>query len=274
MNFNLFWEAHRKFLLTVAGGLAVFLIAYLFATSYRNGAVDAVTRDSRVADRIAADLDDLDRNYDREMRNREVLGKRLESWLGKVALAGENSAVQLPANLDHASTDFRDQQDRIWARFTDQADKINLAYPPAAKSISFDLSSRLTAQEWEDRYRLLEVVGRVLDACVELRMQRVDSIEPQKATVEPVAANDERALVRYPVKFKLQGPYASFVELLRRFQRDHSYLTVELTIIGDPELAAGRVRGELLVSGINLAEPRTTTRTGPQAPAGWGGKKN
>ena len=76
MSFQAVWERHRRFVMAVSGGLAMFLILSFFIQGCRAGAV-ATERDNRfVATETLKLLDELDLTYDREIKESRVLEKR------------------------------------------------------------------------------------------------------------------------------------------------------------------------------------------------------
>lgn len=259
VNLGALWAKHRKFLVLVFGGFAVFLGLQTWAASYRDGANKVFGDSQKRVGKLVRQAEDLDKVYGRTISEQNVIGGHLDGFLDKVGLE-QNSRIKPPADLDRAATDFPAKFGRVWDDFTDEADKIHLKYPDKGK-VRFDLRGNLTEADWIDRYRKLEVVQRVLQAAHELRLNEIKDISPQETVIEEIPAAPKRVHVRYPVAVKVRAPFAKIQQLFEYFQRDRVYLTVELDMTrkdGD------MVEGDLLFSGIGIEEPRTKKKRGPR----------
>ncbi len=208
----------------------------------------------------------LDFSYHNAIKKAESGGERLDNLLRKILLS-RSSNVQVP---DSEGTDlgieFRKRKESIWNVAGERAKRINLQIP-SSNETDFDLRGDLTQQEWQDRYLQLEVLKRSFEAFVDLGLRRIEELTPEEVETEAIPSNKKDVLVRYPVKAKLHLTYDQLMQLFSRFQRDGSYLGLELLEVirenGDPE---GIVRAEVLFVGIDLGEPRESKRKSGRRP--------
>lgn len=252
MNMNVIWQKHRRFLLTVAGGLAGFMILNLFAAGYRDRSGEDIQQNRKRAGELSGAIEKLDASYDREVKDRKVLEQQLENYLGQVSLS-RNSRLQVPESVSDCQTDFARQLGRIWSSFVDGADKIHLSYPRMT-DIPFALGSELTQQDWTDRYRWLETVERILNASVELGVKKIESIQPQTVVDEPIADSPDRSLIRYPVKVVLTAEFTVIRRLIEYFQAPGVYLSVDLDL--ERKADNNAITAQIIFTGIDIAEPR------------------
>ncbi|MGE3165105.1 MAG: hypothetical protein AB7O52_09385 [Planctomycetota bacterium] len=262
MNVSLIWEKHRRFLLTVAGGLAGFMVLNLFAAGYRDRSGENIQQNRKRASDIAGAIERLDASYDREVKDRKVLEQQLDHYLTQVSTA-RTSKLAVPKSVSDCQTDFARQRDRIWSAFVDGADKIHLGYPRMT-DIPFSLGSDLTQEQWADRYHLLGVVERVLSASVELGVRKIESIQPQAVVAEPIAEAADRALVRYPVKVVLVADFPVIRRLIEYFQSPEHYLTVELDL--ERKADVNGLTAQILFTGVDVDEPRRDPKKAGTAP--------
>ncbi len=258
------WQAHRQFILRVAIGLAVFLILMNLAVGYRtDGKADARRMENDLLG-VSEQLRDLDGRHQQEQRNADALMERGEEVLAKLSLL-RNAEVAAPKAGDPPSIDFPGSKGRIWRAFTDRADRIHLSYPAKLQEISFDESADLTTEEWGDRYALLEVLRRLLDAGVTYELSRFHTIDPGDVITEAIPDDSELALVRYPVSIQVEAEYDNLLAFIGAFQEDRRYLSMEIVEIARIQGDAGRVEASLRAVGIDLGPPRDD---GPRRPGG------
>lgn len=262
-----FWQTHRTFLIRVVAGLAVFFILMNIAVSYRDDGRNEVSRLQNDLLGIAERLRELDGRHQQEQRNADALEERGEELLARLSVT-RNAEVEPPDGGDPPTIDFpASKERRVWRAFTDRADRINLGYPQL-RDISFDERSDLTDEEWADRYALLEVVRRVLDAGVEAQLDKFGAITPGSAQTEPVPEDPELALVRYPVSVQLTATYPELLSFVRSFQTDGNFLSIEIDDLeaGD---APGTVDASLTAVGVDLGPEREEGRVTPGRTGTW-----
>ncbi|MFQ5653358.1 MAG: hypothetical protein ACE5GW_01335 [Planctomycetota bacterium] len=264
-----FWEKHRPFLLRVAAGMAVFLILENLVGSYQGSAERRGGENEDRAERIREEIDKLNGVYDREQKARALLEECCEDLLGQLSLL-RNARIRPPEGGNaNASIDFPRTKNDVWSAFTDRADRINLGYPEL-RDVPFDERRDLTATEWEDRYRLLEVLDRFLNAAVNVKVRRIISIRPAAVASEPVEGSEDLAVLRFPVVVRTVMSYPALLSLMRSFQREGVFTSVELL-----ELRPADEDGEewleatLRLVGIDIGEPRSEGKTRGLGPRGW-----
>ncbi|MEE8143388.1 MAG: hypothetical protein V3T77_09835, partial [Planctomycetota bacterium] len=223
MPYQALWEKHRRFLMQVVGALALFLVLLSLASGYQNQAVEERREQRTEAERLQRAVEKLDIKYPREKEARKVLELRCRKLLGLISLH-ENQNRRPPAegSID-PGIDFSKTFEEVWTQFTDRADKQNLSYPPQ-NEVSFGLGSDLTAADWSDRYCQLEVLERFLNAAVAHQVRSIETIIPREVENEPIADNDDLAMMRYPVQVKLVASYNTLLGLMESFQKDENFL--------------------------------------------------
>ena len=270
INVTVLWEKHRRFLLTVVGGLAVFFGLQSVAGSYGSGAESTVESARQRVGNLVRATEELDQVYARALSERKVIGDHLEGFLDKVAIS-RNAQISIPDNLDNASIDFARQKSEVWEGsrgFTDRARKIHLRYPETSK-ISFDLRGDLTEEQWIERYRKLEVFARFLEAALEVRVAEIVQVAPRPTVREPIPDAPKRELVRYPVEFTVRATFGQVRALAEYFQRDGVYLTIEYTI---ERKEGAQLEVRLLCSGIDVEEASADATRRPGGGRQWGRK--
>ncbi|MEM7165473.1 MAG: hypothetical protein AAF581_08415 [Planctomycetota bacterium] len=262
INFGVLWEKHKKFLLTVFGGFALFLGLQTFAASYRDGANATFDRSQKKVGGLVRAAEELDKVYGPTLGEQRVIGDHIEGFLDKVGLS-RTSRIKIPEDLNRAATDFPAKFGKVWDNFTDEADKIHLRYPDKSK-VRFDLRGNLSKFEWADRYRKLEVTQRVLQAAHELRLNEILEISPRPTMIEEIP-DSKQVAVRYPVAVKIRAPFAKVCRLFDYFQRDTVYLTVELDVTSKD--GGDILTGDLLFSGVDIEKPRDSKKSRKRG--GW-----
>lgn len=253
------WQAHRPFILRVASGIAVFLVLMNVAVGYRSSGRDGIRKCENDLLEISEKLRARDGVHLQHQQNAEALEARVGEVLSRISLSA-HAVIAPPAEGDPPSIDFpRRKTTEVWSAFTDRADRIHLGYPDL-REVSFDENSDLTAEEWADRYALLEVLRRVLDAGVECQLDRFRSISPRPAELEPVKDDTELVVIRFPIELEIEAAYPELLAFVGAFQGDRRFLSIELEEVTPAAEGGDRVLAKLVAAGIDLAPPREESR--------------
>jgi hypothetical protein len=256
------WQAHRPFILRVAIGLALFLVLMNIAVAYRSDGRDQSAKLQNDLLGISQQLRQRDGVHLQHQRSADVLEERVADVLARLSLSA-HATIRPPEASEPPSTDFPKRKEKdVYAAFTDRADRIHLSYPPLPE-IDFDLRSDLTAEEWADRYALLEVLRRILDAGVECQVDRFRSLRPGAVVSEPVRDDPELAILRFPVAIEMESTYPELLAFLGAFQGDRRFLSVEIDEVTPVPGGEGKVLALLVAAGIELGPPRESTGPRP-----------
>ena len=111
-------------------------------------------------------------------------------------------------------------------------------------------------------------MDRFLKACLQSDIVRIDKVVPGDRMQEDLQ-DQEKVLVRYPVAFELICKPGQLSELIVRFQRDQSFLSIEPgSVIRDKD-DEERISVNLTVVGIDMEDPRedaSGNRRNPRQP--------
>jgi hypothetical protein len=203
---------------------------------------------------VQLDLRKRDGQHRQEGRSAEALEARVEAFQDLLSLR-RNAEIAPPTGGDPPTIDFPKRKQAVWSAFTDRADRIHLGYPEL-KDISFDEGSDLTEAEWADRYALLEVLRRVLDAAVTSKLGRFLVIEPGPVEDEGIPDDPELEVIRSPVRIRVEASYPDLLAFIRSFQEDRSFLSIEVSEVRPAGGGGTKVEATLRAVGIDLGAKR------------------
>jgi len=246
------WQKNRQVLIKALSALAIFLVLSNIARGYRSDYENKLVRNEEEAQVLAQKLEELDGVVDVERKSRTALEERNQDLLKKMGIS-YSASHQAPTEGGTFSIDFKRAKDSVWIDFRDRANRIGLVTPSDIPN--FDERGDLSDVEWVDRYRLLEVMDRFLKACLQTDIVRIDKVVPGDRVQEDLH-DEKKVLVRYPVVFELICKPQQLSEMIIRFQRDQSFLSIEPGTVSRDKDDQERISVSLTVVGIDMEDPR------------------
>ncbi|MGE4620433.1 MAG: hypothetical protein AAEJ04_11560 [Planctomycetota bacterium] len=256
------WQKNKKMMIQALAALVVFLVASNIARSVRADHETELLHHKESAQLLAQKLQDLDGVVDVERRSRAALEERNSDLLTKLSIS-ITSRHQPPADEASVSTDFKRAKDLVWNDFRERANRIGLVTP--AEIPNFDERGDLDMANWTDRFRLLEVLDRFLQVCLQSGIPRIDQVSPGARSQESFRDNG-KVLARYPIDVKFLCSPAQLSDLIVRFQRDGSFLSIEPIQVSTEKSNSGRLEASVQVVGIDVEDPREDSRSSRRVP--------
>ncbi len=263
------WQNNKKLLIQALVCMVVFLAISNYARSLRaEYEVDLVHRKER-AQVLSQKLQDLDGLVDVERKSRAALEQRNSDLLGKLSIKTGSRHIP-PEDESSVSTEFKRAKDLVWNDFRERANRIGLVTP--AEIPNFDERGDLEMSNWTDRFRLLEVLDRFLQVCLQCGIPRIDKVVPGSRTQETFH-DTGKVLVRYPIEVKMLCSPEQLSDLIVRFQVDGVFLSIEPVRVSTEKSNNGRLEATIHVVGIDVEDPRDEDRRG-RRPSLRGGRRS
>lgn len=246
------WQKNKKLLIQALAAMVVFLVVSNIARSSRSDYEGYLVRYKEDAQLLAQKLQDLDGIVDVERKSRTALEERNSNLLSKLSISAV-SRHQLPSDEASVSTEFKRAKDLVWNDFRERANRVGLVTP--AEIPNFDERGDLDMAAWTDRFRLLEVLDRFLQVCLQCGIPRIDQVVPGTRAQE-LFRDSQKVLVRYPIEVKLLCTPDQLSDLIVRFQVDGTFLSIEPIRVVTEKSNTGRLDASIQVVGIDVEDPR------------------
>ena len=257
MDLNDLWQAHKRFILGVGGGLLVLLIAHSIITStwpVRIASGRAASANNKIGRQKVpsrgevSELEDTTRGYEERL---EGLYERLGYQV--------SDRYRLPDG-GAASPDllFNDIRARASEELVDAARRYNIYVDPSLGLPEFTPPGR---EAIERTLRALNIVEQVVVAAIGSEVDAVDKIEILKPRI---TRKKEAAFIdALQVRFEVSGPTGALADLVDRITRDSDpYLSVEeFELERNDARSFGLTRMKLVVAGLAI-EPEATVTGG------------
>ena len=246
------WYKNKPTLIKALITLVLFMGLSQYAKGLRGDHEDSLQSHEGSSVLLAQDLQELNGVVDMERKSRSALEDRAKDLFSKISISARPVHL-IPENPDSIVTEFKRSKDSVWNDFRERANRLGIMSPSAVPN--FQEKSDLSAEEWSDRYRLLEVMDRFLSVILQVQLESVDEIEPGERFQEEFFDSD-LALVRYPVTFKLRCSPAQLSELFVRFQSDNVFLSLEPERMSSSDANGDQVEVTMKVVGVDVEKPR------------------
>lgn len=254
--FTKLWELNKRFLLITGSGLAVFLILNGFV----GGCLDSVegpkglrTRSGELEKQVRALHKDLYRYHEEKARLADY--ERHEAAL--------RAELELPAEPELARFDegsalnqFNQAIDKTWGEAQDKANRANVPLPEKLGPQDFLIERKDGKKEYEEHYAYLGVVRRALSALIDAGMVEISRPDLIEEEMLPVLANDDSVHCLFRgVRFRVTGPYESFLRVLKALQAPQAFLQVNVRSLAAKSPGEERLlKGELEFAALRLVE--------------------
>lgn len=255
------WYKNKPTLIKALVTLVLFLILSNVAKGLRGGHETSLQIHEEKSVVLSQKLQELNGVVDVERQSRSALEDRGRDLFSKISISARPLHA-IPEDLDSIVTEFKRSKDSVWNDFRERANRLGIMTPSAVPN--FEEKANLTAPEWTDRYRLLEVMDRFLSVALQVQLESVDEVTPGARSQENFSDTD-LVLTRYPVIFKLRCSPAQLSELFVRFQADNVFLSVEPERMKSVEGSSDQVEVTMRVVGVDVEEPREESE-GPRRP--------
>ncbi|MEE2883840.1 MAG: hypothetical protein VYD70_08965 [Planctomycetota bacterium] len=252
------WQKNKKLMIQALAAMMVFLLISTYARSVRGDHEKDLVRHKRKAQELSHQLQERDGRVDVERKSRAALEERNKDLLRKLSISS-TSRHRPPEDESSVSTEFKRAKDLVWNNFRERANRIGLVTP--AEIPNFDERGDLSMENWTDRYRLLEVLDRFLQVCLQCGIPRIDRVVPSTRTQESFR-DTNKVLVRYPIEIKLLCSPDQLSDLIVRFQVDGAFLSIEPITVVAEKSNSGRLEALLQVVGLDVEDPREEIRRG------------
>lgn len=263
------WQKNKKLLIQALACMFVFLAISNYSRHMRATYEVELVRQEEMAQVLSQKLLDLDGLVDVERKSRAALEQRNADLLSKLSISAD-TRHNPPDDESSVSTEFKRSKDLVWNDFRDRANRIGLATP--AEIPNFDERGDLTIVQWTDRFRLLEVLDRFLQVCLQCGVPRIDQVVPGSRSQETFR-DSAKVLARYPIQVKMLCTPDQLSDLIVRFQVDGRFLSIEPLSVATEKSNTGRLEATIQVVGVDVEDPRDDEKRG-RRPSLRGGRRN
>jgi hypothetical protein len=200
--------------------------------------------------------------------------------------AALRSELELPAEPELARFDegsalnqFNQAIDKTWGEAQDKANRANVPLPEKLGPQDFLIERKHGKREYEGHYAYLGVIRRALAALIDAGMVEIGRPDLIEEEMLPILANDESVHCLFRgVRFRVTGPYESFLRVLKALQAPQGFLQVNVRSLGAKSPGEERLlRGDLEFAALRLvdgsgaqADPGQTLPGKQPAPKGRG----
>jgi len=252
------WEQNKKFILVTGGGFAIFLFINSFLGGYiesADGPKGLLAKSSQLEREVRTLHKDLQNRYWEEKSRLESYEKHETDLRGQIELAPEPEL----ARLDTAAPigQFNRAVDKLWGQALDKANRATVAIPEKPGPEEFGIERDDGKAAYERHYDYLGVMRRALSVLVDSGMSEIGRPEILDEEVFQVMPGDESVhCVLRTVRFKVAGPYESFVKTLKGIQAPREFLQAKVEMEQKPG-DDRTVRGHIEFSSVRLIEGYT-----------------
>ena len=254
--FTRIWGEHKKFILLVGSGLALFLILNSCMSGYIAGVEGSkgLLAQCVKMDRDVRDLQRAVSGYWSEKARLETYERQEAALRAEIELPMEEEFQK----FDEASPIIQLNQaiDRAWGQALERANLAGVAIPDKLGPTEFQVGTNDGKAEYENVYRYLGVVRRALLALIESGMTDIGRPDLSQFDELPVLPDKGDPVCQFRgVRFAVSGPYEAFLRLLQRVQAPQGFLQVRLVDLRAKGQGDERsVKGVVEFVGIRLAE--------------------
>ncbi|OUU26121.1 MAG: hypothetical protein CBC13_00840 [Planctomycetia bacterium TMED53] len=256
------WYKNKPTLIKALATLVVFLVLSNVAKSMRSDHETDLQRYEEKSVVLAQKLQELDGVVDVERQSRSALEDRGQDLWEKIAISAR-PLHSIPEDLDSIATEFKRSKDAVWNDFKEKANRLGIMTPSSIPN--FEEKSGLSPEEWQDRYRMLEVLDKFLSVILQIQLESVAEISPGERSQEEFEDSD-LAIARYPVTFRVTCSPAQISELFARFQSDNSFLSIEPERMKSLDGSADQLEVTLRAVGLDVESPREENRNTRRSP--------
>ena len=256
------WEQNKKFILVTGGAFAIFLFINSFLGGYiesADGPKGLLAKSSQLEREVRTLHKDLQNRYWEEKSRLESYEKLETDLRGQVELSPEPEL----AKLDTAAPigQFNRAVDRVWGQALEKANRATVAIPEKPGPEEFGIEKEDGKAEYERHYDYLGVMRRALAVLVDSGMAEIGRPEIiEEEVFQVIPENDNVHCLLRGVRFKVAGPYESFVKTLKSVQAPKEFLHARVEM----EQKAGddrTVRGHIEFVSVRLVEGYTKEET-------------
>jgi len=250
------WELNKRFLLITGSGLAVFLILNGFV----GGCLDSVEGPKGLLTKSGELEREVRALHKYLYRYHEEKARLADYERHETALRGE---LELPAEPELARFDegsalnqFNQAIDKTWGEAQDKANRANVPLPDKLGPQDFLIERKHGKKEYEGHYAYLGVVRRALVALIDAGMVEISRPDLIEEEMLPVVADDDSVSCLFRgVRFKVTGPYESFLRVLKALQAPQAFLQVNVRSLAAKSPGEERLlKGELEFTALRLVE--------------------
>jgi hypothetical protein len=261
------WEQNKKFILVTGGSLAIFLFINSFLGGYiesADGPKGLLAKSSQLEREVRTLHKDLQNRYWEEKSRLESYEKHETELRSKVELSPEPELSKLDTAAP--SGQFNRAVDRIWGQALEKANRATVAIPEKPGPEDFGIEKEDGKAEYERHYDYLGVMRRALSVLVDSGMSEIGRPEIVEEEVFQVVPGDESVhCVLRSVRFKVAGPYESFVKTVKGVQAPKEFLQARVEMEQKPG-DDRTVRGHIEFASVRLVEGYTKEREAAPTP--------
>jgi hypothetical protein len=260
------WQEDKRFLLTVGGGLAAFLILKSCAVdSLLLRAGEQRVKNHKLEGEVVKLRDEVFQRAGQERKSLEDL-VQIEKDLRSRFLTAPPQNVP-DSKRGAPQIQFSERIDKIWTDLRVEANKRNVKIPEKITTNDLGVSAGDTPADLEREAAYLEILGRALRVCLDKGMVQLERPVILQEEPLPLQKNDDVSVVYRRVGLTVHGPYQSYCGVFREFQSPGSLIQVRLLNL-DPKGAGSTsaLRGQLEFVGIDLLKAGEGEEPGKPAP--------
>ncbi len=264
---NRLWEENKRFLLIAGSGLAVFLILNSIIGGYIS-MVDGVVKKSSLLAKECRDLLSQVKPLSAEKKRLEELTAHETQLRKELELPPEKELEK----FDKTSPllQFNGAIDRAWGVAKEKANQVGLVVPEKLGPNDFGADKQADQHDYASHYTFLSVARRALVSLIDAGMTEIarPQLEDEEA-LEVIKDDSSVQCLLRTVRFKVAGPYDSYLKLLKSLQAPESFLQVGVSLSTPKGTTDDRtVRGDLRFTALSLLEgEKVPEKTGVKRPS-------